>query len=714
MTASALGSLGVWAAKRRRLVLAAWIVVLVGSSIGHQVVGSTYSDTLTIPGSAAQAGLNLLQAHDPRAGGQGGQVVFESSGAALTRDASVIGTAVKNLQALPHVLSVANPLSKATLSVDGEEAYASINFNQSPQKLGRSFLRSVNAAVAPATQAGIHVYYGGALGQAAEPKANDARSEAIGIIVALIVLLGGFGSVYAAGLPLLSAALAVFSAVGTLGIVAGAVAFGTSAPTLAIMMGLGVGIDYALFMTTRFRQRMIEGVDPHDAIRTTVAASGLAILTAASTVVIAMLGLYASGISFIGKLGLAAAIAVAVAAAAALTLVPALLGFAGSGIDRRTLGRAVAEPSATGSAMHTYVGAIERHPWRFAIGGVTLLLVLAIPLLSMNIGHVEPSAQPASFSDHKAYEALARGWGAGANGPLSVVVELASKHQGEGLTRLERHLTSSLKDQPDVSSVARMRATPDGRLIVGKLLPASGPGSSATAELVHRLQSSALPGILAGSGGKGYVTGSTAATVDFVNTVASRLVLIIAVVLLAAFLLLLAAFRSPVVALKAVVLNLLSIGATYGVLVAVFQWGWGSSLLGVDGKVPIESYVPMIIYAIVFGLSMDYEVFLVSRIREHWLQTGDNRRSVASGLGETARVISAAALIMASVFFAFLLSTKVDVKMLALGLGVSVLIDASVIRLVIVPSLMFLFDRWNWWAPRWLAGSPLSAAVRDA
>jgi RND superfamily putative drug exporter len=709
MTDCSLGSLGVWAARNRRLVVGVWIALLVVATLAHQAVGSTYSDTLTIPGSAAQNGLNVLRAHDPKAGGQDGQLVFEAgSDTKLSANAAAIHAAVRNLAQLPHVLAVGDPLVKGAVAPSGDVAYTSINFDENPQKLGQRYINQVNAAVGPARQAGIRVLYGGALGQAAEPKARDMRSELIGIIVALIVLLAGFGSVYGAGLPLLSAVLAVLTGVGTLGIVAGAVSFGTSAPTLAIMIGLGVGIDYALFMTTRFRQRMIDGDDPEQAIRTTVQASGHSVLIAASTVVIAMLGLYASGISFIGKLGLAAAITVGVAAAAALTLVPALIGYAGRSIDRHQVRSAVAEPSGAGSGMHSYVGLIERHPWRFALGGITLLLVLAVPALSMRVGHVQPSAEPASFSDHQAYVALQSGWGPGADGPLTIVAELPPKPAAPGagqIDQLERTLNAALSSTPGVRTVTKLRATSDDELIVGKVIPATGPGSSATAQLVHELQYAVLPRALAGSGAKGFVTGTTAASIDFVNTVSSRLGLIIGVVLIAAFVLLLAAFRSPVVALKAVLLNLLSIGAAYGVLVAVFQWGWGSGFLGVQGTVPIESYVPMIIFAIVFGLSMDYEVFLVSRIREHWLRTGDNKQSVATGLGQTARVISCAAVIMASVFFAFLLSTKVDVKMLALGLGFSVLIDASVIRLMIVPSLMFLFDRWNWWAPRWLLGS---------
>jgi RND superfamily putative drug exporter len=334
----------------------------------------------------------------------------------------------------------------------------------------------------------------------------------------------------------------------------------------------------------------------------------------------------------------------------------------------------------------------------------------------MHVGHVGAGSQPGSYSERQAYDAISRGFGPGANGPLTIVVRLPRSATLREITAVESSLTKALSETPDVRSVGRFASSGDGALLVGKVIPDTGPSSEQTQTLVQRLQDETLPSKLRAARATGYVTGTTAATIDFQHTVSSRLPIIVALVLVAAFLVLLAAFRSPVLALKAALLNLLSIGAAYGVIVAVFQWGWGASLLGLSGTVPIESYVPMIIFAIVFGLSMDYEVFLISRIREHWLHTHDNQQSVATGLSETARVITCAALIMASVFFAFLLSTNVVVKMLALGLGASVLIDATVIRLLIVPSLMFVFDKANWWAPRWLesAQPPREASLRPA
>ena len=698
----AIAAIGAWAARHRRAVLAGWLILLIAATAAHGALNSVYSDTLTIPGSQAQAGLDVLRAHDPTAGGQSGQLVFVDTSGSLSSGKSAIEQARANVAKLPHVLAVSDPLSQSTVSPDGHTAYATVNFNTNPQSLGSSYVDSVNHAVNVANQAGVKVSYGGALGQAAAPKAKDLNSELIGIIVALLVLLIGFGSVYAALLPLASALLGVITGIGLLGSLAAAVSFGTAAPTLGLMMGLGVGIDYALFLTTRHRQLLIGGEDPELAIRRTMAASGRSVVIAATTVVIAMLGLYASGITFIGTLGLAAAITVAIAALAGLTLVPALLGFARDRIDRRQVRTPVAEPANDHSPLHTYTGLIARHPWRFAVSGIAVLLVIAIPALSMTLGHVGPGSEPTGYSERQAYDAVSDGFGPGATGPLTIVVQLPAHATAEQTSSLQRSLQRTLQKTNDVKSVTAFTPSTDGELLIGKVIPDSGPTTTATKRLVTRLQNTVLPTALNGDHATGYVTGTTAATIDFENTVSKRLPVIIAVVISAAFLLLLAAFRSPVVAIKAALLNLLSIGAAYGILVAVFQWGWGSSLLGVTGKVPIESYVPMIIFAIVFGLSMDYEVFLISRIREHWLAGQTNQQSVANGLSQTARVITCAALILASVFFAFLLSTSVTVKMLALGLGASVIIDATVIRLMIVPALMFLFDRANWWTPPWL------------
>ncbi|MBL7493452.1 MMPL family transporter [Frankia sp. AgB1.9] len=682
-------------------VVAAWVLLLVAATLGHRVTGGGYSDDFQLPRSSAQQGADLLRAHAPKAGGLGSQVVFTVEAGTLRSHASQLTAAADNLARLPHVLAVSDPLAVTTVSKDGRTAYATVRFDVKPVTLGRSYLATVDRAVAVARNAGVEVDYGGALGNAARPKANEARSEIIGIAVAIVVLLVGFGSVYAAGLPILTALFGIGTGIGVLGVAASVTAFSSVSPTLGIMIGLGVGIDYALFLSTRHRQLVLDGVEPAEAVARTLATSGRSVLVAAATVVIALLGLFASGIGFVGKLGLAASITVAVSALAATTLVPALLGLAGRRIDRLRVRRPVAEaPTEAGeTGWHRYAATVGRHPWRFLGAGVAALAVLAVPLLSMTLGHVDAGADPTSYTDRRAYDAITDAFGPGANGPLTVVIQLAHGQSGAALAP---GLDRALAGTPGVATVIPARTTGDGALLVATVLATTGPQDPATDHLLARLHDETLPAVVAATGGHAYVTGNLPANLDFRDQVSARLPIIIAVVILAAFLLLLVSFRSPFLALKAALLNLFSIGAAYGVVVAVFQWGWGGSLLGVDEKVPIESYVPMMMFAIVFGLSMDYEVFLLSRVRERWLATGDNGRSVADGLAATARVITCAALIMTSVFLAFLLSSNVVIKMIALGLGASVLIDASLIRLVVVPAAMFLLGRANWWLPGWL------------
>ena len=523
--------LGTWAARHRRLVIVGWVVALVAVAIGNHALGGVYSDTLTIPGSTAQHGLDQLKAHDKTAGGQSGQVVFVDKGGSVSSQSSAIDQSRSNLQKLPHVLAVSDPLSQGTVSKDGGTAYATVNFDTNPQSLGDSYISQVDEAVAPARKAGVHVSYGGQLGQAAAPKPNDVASELIGITVALIVLLAGFGSVIAGVLPLLSAIIGVFTGLGLLGMVAAAVSFGTSSPTLATMMGLGVGIDYALFLTTRHRQRLMDGEDPMAAIHSTLAGSGRSIVIAATTVVIAMCGLYASGITFIGKLGLAAAITVAVAALSALTLVPALLAVAGTRIDRWHVRTPVAEPNNPTGPLHRYTARLEAHPWRYALSGILVLLILAIPVLSIRVGHVGPGSEPTSYSERQAFDAIDRGFGPGANGPLTVVVTLPASATDQDRSSLEQSLPKTLAATPDVASVTPFQASSDGKLLIGKVVPKSGPESDDTASLVAQLQDDVLPGALHGQQATGYVTGTTAATIDFQNTVSSRLPIIIGVVL---------------------------------------------------------------------------------------------------------------------------------------------------------------------------------------
>ena len=698
-SAGALERTGLACAAHPWQVVVVWLVVLAGAAVANTLAGGVYSDDFTLPGSESGRGSTVLTENGVVGGSTTARLVFTVDTGSLSTGEAAVEQSAAAVRAVPHVVSVSDPLSPATTSPDGRTAFATVQFDDKPANLGEELIDNIDTATNPARAAGVGVDYAGTLGQAAESHTGDLRSELIGIIVALVVLLVAFGSVLAAGLPVLTSIIGVITGVSLLGLLASAVTFATASPTLAIMIGLGVGIDYALFLTTRFRQRLLDGEDPVPAAGRTVATSGRSILIAATTVVIALMGLFAVGVAFIGKLGLAAAITVIVAATAATTLVPALLSLAGRRIDRWHVRRPVAEQSADGSesAWHRYAVRIDRHPWWYLCGGVLVAGVLAIPAFSMQLGHIDQGADPGGSTTRLAYDALGSGFGPGVNGQFTVVVVPGGTASRDTLaTSVQQALVAT----PGVASATPLTASPDGTVLLSTVTPTTGPQDVATDKLLTTIRTQTLPPVLAGS--TAYVTGMTAGQLDFHDVVAAKLPLIIGVVVAAAFMLLLLSFRSPVLALKAAVLNLLSIAASYGVVVAVFQWDWFGSAFGVPEPVPIESYVPMIMFAIVFGLSMDYEVFLLSRVHEAWLRTQNTHRGVADGLAVTARVITSAALIMICVFFAFLASPNVVIKILALGLGVSVLIDATLIRLLIVPAAMFLLGKYSWWLPGWL------------
>ncbi|MDX2540710.1 MMPL family transporter [Streptomyces sp. WI04-05B] len=714
-----LRRLGEWCARHFVIVIVAWLVALAALQVLNRSFGGDYSDNFSLSGVQSQDGLDVLKKHDPAAGGYGSQIVLRDTSKPLTSVSTQMSQTVTDLQKLPHVLSVQNPLpppgtqpqstgkqAVGPLSSDGKTGYVTIRFDVQPSTLTDDYLHGVDDSVQPLRSAGVTVEYGGPLGELARPHADDRVSELIGFAVAIVVLLVGFGSVLAAGLPLLTALISVIGGLACLGLLAAAFTFATVSPTLATMIGLGVGIDYALFLITRHRQNLMNGDDPVRAAGRANATSGRAVLVSGCTVIVALAGLSVSGVSFIGLLGVAAAVTVVSAVAGALTLVPALLGLIGHRVDRYRVRRPIAEAADDDVAeghgtWHRYAQRVERRPWWFLAGGVVTVLVLAIPVLSIQLGHIGDGADPKSFTDRRAYDIIAQSFGPGANGPLTVVID-QTKVPADQRSDLASKASKALTGVPGAATATALTATKDGDVLIGTVYSKESPQSETTTDLTNRLVDTTLPEAVSGTAAHGYVTGTTAAQVDFRDIVSSRLPLIIGVVVALAFLIILAVFRGLLVALKAAVLNVLSIAASYGVVVAVFQWGWGGPALGVHGKVPIESYVPMMMFAIIFGLSMDYEIFLLSRVHEAWLRTGDAKASVAHALEITARVITCAALIMVSVFAAFVVSDNVVVKMLGLGLAVSVLIDATVVRLLLVPAVMTLLGSHAWWTPEWL------------
>jgi len=686
-----LERLGRFAARRHWVVIGAWVLAAIAIVAFARASGGHTFDDFTIPGAQSQTAVDLLESRFPAQSGASANVVFHARTGTLTAPGAeaAVSESVAALKQLPQEPQVTGPIPAPR----GATAIVALQYDQQVEELGVEAFDGIQRATAPARAAGLQTAFGGPLVDYAEAPRSSA-SDQIGLLFAIVILVFAFGSLIAAGLPIVTALLGLAIGLSGITLLAAVTDVGTAAPELGTMIGLGVGIDYSLFIVTRHRENLASGMTLEDSVARSVQTAGQAVLFAGTTVVIAICGLLISGIPYVAVLGFSAAIVVAVMMIAAITLLPALLGAVGPRISR---GRR-ASARATGSPFwERWATQVARHPWPCAIAAVLVLLALAAPFLSIRYGEADDGTAPVGSTQRIAFDLIAEGYGQGANGPLAVVVTYPPGGS------VPAALVTALKDTPGVAQVAPAETNPADDTAVVTVEPTTAPDAQATADLVATLRDDVVPGALAGSTDvKAYVGGITAAYIDVGERIADRLPYFIGAVVLLSFLLLMIVFRSIVIPATAAVMNLLSVGAAYGVTVAVFQWGWAKGLFGLDSTIPIISFVPMMMFAVLFGLSMDYQVFLLTRVREEYDRTGETRSAVVNGISHTARVITSAALIMIVVFLSFVAYPIPEVKMFGLGLAVAVAVDSTIVRMVLVPSLMEIFGKANWWFPGWL------------
>jgi RND superfamily putative drug exporter len=683
---------GAASASRPWRTLLAWAVVAAAVVLLAGTVGGAFVDDLVAPGSQSERAMELLHERFPEATGGSAMAVFAvGEGVTLDRRREVVDAALARIAQVAHVVAVADPFVAGTVAPDRRVGFAEITFDLPAADLGPAPFQALADALEPARAAGVTAELGGdAVFINAQQETSGA--EAVGLLAALVVLVVAFGTVVAALVPMALALVAVAVGIGGITLLANAVDMSTAAPTVAAMIGLGVGIDYALFIVARYRENRSRGQDNAAALHDAMGSSGAAVVFAGGIVVVAMAALALTGLGVLTSIGLATSLVVLIAVAAATTLLPALLSLLGDRIDtgrllrrRRTAGR------AQGSAWWRFAHRVSGRPWPYLLVATAFLLGLAAPGLRMQTGFPDAGADPTTSTQRRAYDLLAEGFGPGVNGPLLIVADLRTPGlDAESLPALAQPLAAD----PGIAFISAPRTAPTGDAAVLPAIPATGPADPATSKTIERVRGLVPPGV--------YVSGVTAMTDDLTAQLNDTLPILIAAILAASFMLLMLVFRSVVVPLKAALMNLLSIGGAYGVLVAVFQWAWLKNLFGLEGPLPIASPVPVIMFAIPFGLSMDYEVFLLSRIREERAGTGDNAESVARGLAATGRVITSAALIMVAVFLSFVANPAPAVKMFGLGLATAIALDATIVRLLVVPASMALLRRANWWLPRWL------------
>jgi RND superfamily putative drug exporter len=683
-------------------VIVGWVVALIAANGIGQAAGSDYNSNFKGPRTAgSQQALDLLTKYFPTHKGDSASIVFESSAPIASKavHAQITGLLAK-VASLPHISDVVTPYTGAhAVSPDGHIAYATVLFDERSFALPKSAIDGVINTAEGARTSSLQIQLGGSpIEQVQPPKTGP--STGIGVLAALIILLVTFGTLVAAGLPLIVALLALGTAIGLIAVLTHVVDVVNFTPELAAMIGLGVGIDYALFIVTRYRSGLDGGLEPDEAIVTAMDTSGRAVLFAGVTVVIAMLGQLLVGVSFLRGPAIGSSLTVLLTMVAALTLLPAVLSKLGRGIDRWDLfGQRRRSAGRRGPGFwERWAAMIQRRPLIAALASLLILLVLASPILALRLGSADAGTDAKSTTTRQAYDLLAKGFGPGFNGPMQIVAKLPSAgDRGAGAT-----LRSGFIGLPDVAAVGPAVYSPNGRVAVINVFPKTSPQAAATTTLLNRLRDNVIPPLEHSTKAAVYVGGTTALFADFSSLLSSKLPLFIGAVVLISALLLLVVFRSLFVAVKAIAMNLLSVAAAFGVVVAVFQWGWLGGVIGISTTSPIAAFLPVMVFAIVFGLSMDYEVFLMSRMHEEWERTGDAAHAMRHGLAATGRVITAAAAIMVCVFGSFILGDSVTIKLFGVGLASAVFLDAFLIRMVLVPALMALMGPRAWWLPRGL------------
>ncbi|WP_328937977.1 MMPL family transporter [Streptomyces tauricus] len=726
MLSKVLLRLGANAARHPWRVIAAWLVAATLAVLAAVAFGGRTSDSMTAPGLDSQRAAELIERARTGQEGMTAQVVVTPLDGAVTffgHDSA--RTALTRLRTeverLPHVLGTSDPAGAldaggdtavrgGLVSADGRIAVVRVQYPDQSRLSADDLDALVDLGDRLRAELPLRIEMGGNLFYAFSD-ADGGTSELIGLLAAAAILFLAFGSLVAAALPIGMAVFGLTVGVATMTVLAGVTDVPTFAPVLGSMVGLGVGIDYALFVLARHREYLARGLDPHEAAGRAVATAGRPVVFAGGTVVVSILGLAVANVPFMTVGGFAVSIVVLIMVLASVTLLPAFLGAAGPRLARAgRIGRALrtrkpgrlarrrdpAAGAAHAAGWRRWIGHVSRHPVPYAVGAAGLLLTAALPVLGLRVGLPDDGSLPPSRTERQAYDLVAEGFGPGTNGPLVIAADPT------GDPGVLDRLVGAVAADPGIASVAPThidRATGIATLVV---FPTTSPQDKATADTIARLRTDVLPTATGPGPARAHVGGAAASLSDVGRRTSQRLPVFVAAVLAMSFLLLMLVFRSILVPLKAVLLNLLSIGAAYGIMVAVFQWGWGGALIGLEATVPIVSFIPMFLFAILFGLSMDYEVFLLSRVREEYLRTGDNGTAIVEGISRTARIITSAALIMVAVFLSFAVAEDPSTKMFGLGLATAILIDATVVRMVLVPATMTLLGRTNWWLPNWL------------